>query len=294
MTRHLSQPGILAPTPVCGRSLAFRLAPETDPRPALARLRGEFSPDWGVVGIGDPLVSSLGAGIPGLRGFPALSGPGFAVPSTQQALWVLLHGRNPGVLFDLTERLKALVEGSFVLEDAMDTFTYGGGRDLTGYVDGTANPSQEESPAVAVVASGEGLVGSSFVAVQRWVHDLAHFHSHNQAQRDNIIGRSLETNEELDEAPESAHVKRTAREAFEPTAFMVRRSMPWSTTDQQGLEFIAYGKSLDAFERVLRHMVGLDDGITDALFTFSRPVTGGYYWCPPLLSDRLDLSVLGL
>jgi len=86
-------------------------------------------------------------------------------------------------------------------------------------------------------------------------------------------------------------VKRTA---FEPTAFMVRRSMPWSTTDRQGLEFIAYGRSLDAFERALRHMVGLDDGIADALFTFSRPVTGGYYWCPPLRSDRLDLSALGL
>lgn len=294
MTRHLSQPGILAPTPVCGRSLVFRLTPETDPRPALARLRDEFSPDWGVVGIGEPLVESLRAEIPGLRGFPALSGPGFAVPSTQQAVWVLLRGQNPGVLFDLTGRFKPLVEGSFVLDDAVDTFTYANGRDLTGYIDGTANPSAEESPEVALVSSGDGLAGSSFVAVQRWVHDLAHFRSHSTAQRDAIIGRSIETNEELDEAPESAHVKRTAQEAFEPTAFMVRRSMPWSTMDRQGLEFIAYGKSLDAFERVLRHMVGLDDAITDALFTFSRPVTGGYYWCPPLQADRLDLSVLGL
>jgi hypothetical protein len=23
-------------------------------------------------------------------------------------------------------------------------------------------------------------------------------------------------------------------------------------------------------------------GVVDGLFTFSRPVTGGYYWCPPL------------
>ena len=142
------------------------------------------------------------------------------MPSTQQALWVLLRGQNPGVLFDLTERVKSLVEESFVLEDAMDTFTYTGGRDLTGYVDGTANPSPEESPEVALVASGEGLAGSSFVAVQRWVHDLAHFRSHSQVQRDAIIGRSLETNQELEEAPESAHVKRTAQEAFEPTAFI--------------------------------------------------------------------------
>ena len=39
-------------------------------------------------------------------------------------------------------------------------------------------------------------------------------------------------------------------------------------------------------------MMGLDDGITDALFTFSRPVRGGYYWCPPITGDRLDLRFL--
>jgi deferrochelatase/peroxidase EfeB len=40
----------------------------------------------------------------------------------------------------------------------MDTFTYADGRDLTRYVDGTANPSPKESPAVALVESGQGLV----------------------------------------------------------------------------------------------------------------------------------------
>ncbi|MBS1138382.1 MAG: Dyp-type peroxidase, partial [Proteobacteria bacterium] len=32
----------------------------------------------------------------------------------------------------------------------------------------------------------------------------------------------------------------------------------------------------------------------DALFSFSRPVTGGYYWCPPLTGGMLDLRRLGL
>ncbi|HEX6086288.1 MAG TPA: peroxidase, partial [Thermoanaerobaculia bacterium] len=39
-------------------------------------------------------------------------------------------------------------------------------------------------------------------------------------------------------------------------------------------------------------MVGHDDGIVDGLFSFSRPVTGGYYWCPPVDKDQLDLSAL--
>jgi putative iron-dependent peroxidase len=41
-------------------------------------------------------------------------------------------------------------------------------------------------------------------------------------------------------------------------------------------------------------MSGLEDGIVDALFVFSRPTTGGYYWCPPLKDGRLDLRILGL
>ena len=75
---------------------------------------------------------------------------------------------------------------------------------------------------------------------------------------------------------------------------MWRRSMPWAGSNEQGLEFIAYVESLSRFDRMLRRMVGLDDGIADALFMFSRAVTGGYYWCPPIQSGRLDFSYLGL
>ncbi len=294
MAQQFSQPGILASTPLCGRSLIFRIDPEVDPRQALTWLLDGFNPDWGVLGLGEPLIKALGSEVPGLRTFKALSGASCAIPSTQQALWILLRGQGPSELFDWFERIQSLTDGEFILDDAMDTFTYADGRDLTGYVDGTANPSPEESPAVALVASGEGLAGSSFVAVQRWEHDLARFRSHSQTQRDFMIGRSIESNDELDDAPASAHVKRTAQEEFEPEAFMVRRSMPWATAQAQGLEFIAYCKSLEAFEQVLRRMAGLDDGIVDALFTFSRPVTGGYYWCPPVKSGRLDLSFVGL
>ena len=87
-------------------------------------------------------------------------------------------------------------------------------------------------------------------------------------------------------------MKRTAQESFEPPAFMLRRSMPWSGADRHGLLFVAYGADLDRYERVLRRMVGLEDGVADALFRFSRPVTGGYYWCPPVKASRLDLSRL--
>ncbi|HYU70983.1 MAG TPA: hypothetical protein VEL09_16840 [Burkholderiales bacterium] len=61
-----------------------------------------------------------------------------------------------------------------------------------------------------------------------------------------------------------------------------------------GLVFVAFGKSLDAFEAQLKRMVGAEDGTTDALFTFTRPVTGVYLWCPPVKRKRLDLRAIGL
>jgi putative iron-dependent peroxidase len=112
--------------------------------------------------------------------------------------------------------------------------------------------------------------------------------------QDHMIGRRRSDNEEIDEAPPSAHVKRTAQESFDPEAFVLRRSMPWSSGQQAGLMFVAFGHTLDAFEAQLHRMAGLDDGITDALFGMSKPVTGAYFWCPPVLDKHLDLQWLGV
>jgi putative iron-dependent peroxidase len=45
---------------------------------------------------------------------------------------------------------------------------------------------------------------------------------------------------------------------------------------------------------MMRRMVGEEDGLVDGLFRFSHPITGGYYWLPPLRDGRIDLSALGL
>jgi putative iron-dependent peroxidase len=139
-----------------------------------------------------------------------------------------------------------------------------------------------------------GPAGSSFVAVQQWVHQFERFEAMTQGQRDNAIGRRRSDNVELGGAPRSAHVKRTAQENFEPEAFVLRRSMPWAEAARAGLMFVAFGASFDAFEAQLRRMLGADDGVTDALFKFTRPVTGAYYWCPGMRGGRLDLAPLGL
>ncbi len=60
------------------------------------------------------------------------------------------------------------------------------------------------------------------------------------------------------------------------------------------MSITAFGHSFDAFEAQLRRMSGAEDGITDALFSFTEPQTGAYFWCPPVLDGALDLRALGL
>jgi putative iron-dependent peroxidase len=89
-------------------------------------------------------------------------------------------------------------------------------------------------------------------------------------------------------------VKRTAQESFDPEAFVVRRSMPWAEGVRAGLVFVAFGRSFDAFEAQMRRTAGEDDGIVDALFRFTRPLTSAYFWCPPVRNGQLDLRALRL
>ena len=288
------QPGILAtPVPPQARHMFFALESAAALPAALDNLLRLVDGKSAVVGFGESLVKALNGNIEGLRVFPALTGVGVDNPSTQHALWCWLHGVDRGELLNRSNALEAALAPALRLVQMTEGFRHREGHDLTGYEDGTENPQDEAAAAAALVAEGaDGTVGGSFAAIQQWQHDLKGFHALPSHETDHIMGRRLSDNEELDDAPISAHVKRTAQESFTPEAFIVRRSMPWIEGDRAGLMFLAFGFSLDAFEVQLRRMSGLEDGITDGLYRISRPITGGYYWCPPLKDGRLDLRAL--
>jgi putative iron-dependent peroxidase len=289
------QAAILEPISDHARHMFFDLRPATDPRAALRALAAACEGRSAVLGIGAGVASALGVDVAGLRGFPELPHAKPAIPATQHALWLWLRGNEPGDLLLQGHSLEALAAPAFTRVQAIDSFRHRDSRDLTGYEDGTENPKDEAAVDAAVAqGQGAGIDGSSFAAVQQWLHDFPVYDALPRAEQDNCFGRRRDDNEELDDAPESAHVKRTAQEDFDPEAFVVRRSMPWLAGSDAGLVFLAFGKSFDAYEAQLRRMTGHDDGISDALFSFTRPLTGGYYWCPPLGAAGVDLQALGL
>lgn len=252
-----AQAGILETVPVVARYVSFSLAadplaPAALPE-ALKRLAHAVDGEQIVVGIGPTLVAALGASVPGLHEFMALAANGVEVPSTPIALWCWLRGEDRGDLLHLSRRLARLPQPAFKVRHVMDAFRHKAGHDLTGYEDGTENPKGELAEAAALVRGmGPGLDGSSYVALQQWVHDFDAFELLAEADRDNHFGRRLLDNVELEDSPTWAHVKRTAQESFEP------------------------------------------ETVVDAMFWISKPVTGAYLWCPPLVAGRLDLRQLGL
>ena len=285
------QPGILAPCAAAAHFLAVRLTAPDQGLPFYEALRALSIDDRIVVGLGQPLVSGAEIPVPGLRAFPVLVRPDSNVPSTQVDAWFYLRGDDPGQTMLAARDLIAKFPSGIEISEDVAAFKYGAGRDLSGYEDGTENPQEGAAEAAAFVPDGE-FSGSSFVAAQRWVHDLSVLQRLDPSERDAIVGRNRDTNEELPDAPASAHVKRTAQESFDPAAFMLRRSMPYGGTKEHGLYFVAFGADLDRFERMMRRMVGEDDGVTDALFRFSRPVSGGYYWCPAVVDGKLALPAI--
>ncbi|MFZ4538002.1 Dyp-type peroxidase [Propionivibrio sp.] len=289
------QPGILLPVPPLARYLSFSLGDTTRIGECLRALSNLADGENMVVGFGQSLVSALNSNIPGLKSFPLITAPGLSIERAPEAAWVWLRGDDRGEILHRSRRITQALSPALQFEESMDAFTYAEGRDLSGYEDGTENPIGDEAIKSAIVGADQPqLAGSSFVAAQRWRHNFDRFESMPKAEQDNTIGRRQSDNEELDDAPESAHVKRTAQESFTPEAFVLRRSMPWAEGNAGGLMFVAFGASFYAFEAILNRMTGAEDGIVDALFKFTQPVSGAYFWCPALRDGKLDLTPLGL
>jgi len=295
----LSQPGILAEENTLARYLFFNFDPaivnKATNRAALESLALNTDGTNTVIGIGQSLVECLGKDISGLHTLKAETGNRIDIPSTPTALWCWIRGDDRGEIFHQSRQIESQLGAAFVLDNVIDSFSYQSNRDLSGYEDGTENPADDEAIDAAIVkGQGQGMDGSSFVAVQQWLHDFDALNAMTTEQRDDAVGRHINNNEEFNGAPESAHVKRSAQESFDPEAFILRRSMPWAEGMEGGLVFVAFGKSFNAFEAILNRMMGKEDGIRDALFTFTRPISGAYFWCPPVKEGKLDLSVLGI
>ncbi len=223
----------------------------------------------------------------GLRPFRAIAVGGRTAPSTGGDVLLHILSRRHDLNFELAMRARGqLGEAVEVLEE-VHGFQYLDSRDLTGFIDGTENPSGAAARTRAALIGQEdrGFAGGSYVFTQRYVHDLAGWARLPRTEQERVIGRTKADSRELSERvkPPTAHISRVVIEEQGEELEIVRHSVPYGTTAEAGLFFIAYCRSLDIPERMLSRMIGTaGDGLHDHLMDHSRAVSGASFFAPSL------------
>ena len=100
---------------------------------------------------------------------------GHHAPASQHDLWLWINGGTPDVVFEHARAATQTLAPSFVVASDRTGFVHRDSRDLTGFIDGTANPILLEAPEAALVPDGSRGAGGSHVLTMRWVHDLDAF-----------------------------------------------------------------------------------------------------------------------
>jgi len=210
---------------------------------------------------------------------------GFRIPAAQHDLWIWLHGGGPDSVFNLGRMAARELASCAALAAEQPSFAYQASQDLTGFEDGTENPPPDEAISVATIADPAPCAGGSIALLQRWVHDLDGFEALEVAERERVIGRTLQGSVELDEARQSprSHVSRVVIEDEAGVELAVfRRSTAFGGIAEHGLMFVAFSADRDRLERMLIRMAGVEDGQRDRLTDFSTPTASAWYVVPPI------------
>jgi len=222
-----------------------------------------------------------------LRPFSAVVGPdGRSAPATQHDLWLWVSGSAPDVVFEHARAAGKLLSDVAVLSAEQPGFVHRDSRDLTGFIDGTANPQMLEAPQVALVPPGQPGENGSHVIAMRWVHNLDAFEALPVADQEGVFGRTKVDSQELEgnAKPPTAHIARVEvhDDAGEELP-IYRRSVPYGTVAEHGLYFVAFSADRARYDLMLARMFGTSaDGVHDRLTDFTRPVSGSYYFAPSL------------
>ena len=172
------------------------------------------------------------------------------------------------------------------VEDEVSGFRYFDGRDLLGFVDGTANPVGPDLPASALIGDEDPeFAGGSYVVVQKYLHDLPGWAGLTVEDQETVIGRTKSDNVELPDAEhgQRSHKTLTTITDAEGEHDIVRDNMPFATPGSgiHGTYFIGYSRRLSVIERMLERMfIGDPPGKHDRILDFSTAATGSTYFVP--------------
>ena len=208
---------------------------------------------------------------------------GFVMPATQHDALVWLSGSAYDVIFDMARSVIHDLAGQASLAEETSSWPYRHDRDLTGFIDGSENPTLLDAPAAALLPEGVPGAAGSVLLLQKWKHKAAEWEALPVDQQERIMGRTKPDSIELENKPADSHVARTDQDEF---GHIFRRNMPYGSVEDHGTMFVGFSADQKRLSRMLDSMAGLITGTRDALTRFTQPLTGSYYFVPSVESLR--------
>ena len=208
---------------------------------------------------------------------------GFVMPSTQHDALVWLSGSAYDVVFDMARSVIRDLAGLAELGQETSSWSYRHDRDLTGFIDGSENPTLLDAPVAAILPEGVPGAGGTVLLLQKWKHKTAEWEALPTDQQERIMGRTKLNSIELENKPSDSHVACTDQDKF---GSIFRRNMPYGNVDDHGTVFVGFSAEQKRLSAMLDSMAGLVAGARDALTRFTQPLTGSYYFVPSVESLR--------
>src|SRR3984957_3180570 len=221
-------------------------------RPELWR---DIAPDEG-----PPCIEGFNKEIKGIEGF--------VMPATQHDALVWLSGSSYDVVFDMARSVIRALAGQASLSDETSSWAYQHDRDLTGFVDGSENPTLLDAPADALLPEGVPGAAGSVLLLQKWKHLVAQWEALPVAQQERIMGRTKRDSVEIENKAPDSHVALTDQDKF---GNIFRRNMPYGSVEDHGTVFVGFSAEQQRLSGMLDSMAGLITGQRDALTRYTVP-----------------------
>jgi putative iron-dependent peroxidase len=235
-----------------------------------------FRPElWRELAPGDTPADAVGfnADIQGIEGF--------AMPAAQHDAVLWISGSSYDVVFDVARAAIGALRGLATVGEETSSWSYHHDLDLTGFIDGTENPTLVEAQKLVVVPEGSPGAGGSVLLLQKWQHDAEVWESLTVERQEQVIGRTKTDSTELDPRPADSHVASTDQDTF---GTILRRNMAYGTVTDHGTMFVGFAAGWAPLQTMLESMAGLKNGARDALTRYTKPVSGSYYVVPSIES----------
>ena len=208
---------------------------------------------------------------------------GFVIPATQHDALVWMSGSAYDVVFEMARTVIQDLAGKASLQEETSSWAYKHDRDLTGFVDGSENPTLLDAPADALLPAGVPGAGGSVLLLQKWRHRTAEWEALPVARQELVMGRTKAESIELQNKPEDSHVARTDQDSF---GHIFRRNTPYGNVETHGTVFVGFSAEQRRLTKMLESMAGLANGTRDALTRYTQPLTGAYYFVPSVENLR--------